>query len=102
MKNKYVFSCGDINGIGPEIVIKSLNQLSKKKGNQFIFVCPQNVFNQVSSFIQPKFQYKVVSKITEIDTSKVILFDIGNFKINYWKSHKNIRQGFISCSPEIL
>ncbi len=85
MKNKYVFSCGDINGIGPEIVIKTLNQLSKKKGNQFIFVCPQNVFNEISSFTQPMFQYKVVSKISEIDNTEVILFDIGNFKINTGK-----------------
>jgi 4-hydroxy-L-threonine phosphate dehydrogenase PdxA len=40
---KFVFTCGDINGIGPEIVIKTLNRIHET-GDKYIFLCPGNVF----------------------------------------------------------
>jgi 4-hydroxythreonine-4-phosphate dehydrogenase len=85
MKKRYIFTCGDINGIGPEIVIKSLNRLSGKKANQFIFVCPGNVFKETSSFIKPSFGVKIVKKIDELNDESIILFDIGTFKLNTGK-----------------
>ena len=45
--NKFIFTCGDINGIGPEIVIKALNHLvEKRKNDRFYFICPSNVFKR--------------------------------------------------------
>lgn len=89
MKKRYIFSCGDINGIGPEIVIKSLNRLSGKKGNQFIFICPGNVFKEISSLIRPSFKVKVVKKVDEIDGEDIILFDTGMFKLTSGKPTKS-------------
>ncbi len=79
MRNRYIFSCGDINGIGPEIVIKALNRIAGKKGAQFIFTCPENVFNETSRLVPPAFNYKTVNKIDEISEEKVILFNTGKF-----------------------
>lgn len=80
MKKRYIFTCGDINGIGPEIVIKSLNRLYGRKGNQYIFICPLDVFQITSSFVKPSFNPKIVTKINDIGDEKIILFDIGKFK----------------------
>lgn len=55
--NRFLFTCGDINGIGPEIVIKSLNKLTVKTRNKFYFVCPQNVFSKIIKKIPAEFDY---------------------------------------------
>ncbi len=56
--SKFVFTCGDINGIGPEIVIKTLNRIIKgRTKNQFVFICPENIFNDVSKIVKPKFDF---------------------------------------------
>lgn len=61
--SRFVFTCGDINGIGPEIVIKALNKLSSKsKSAQFILIFPENVFASVTKLIKPKFSYDIVEK----------------------------------------
>jgi 4-hydroxythreonine-4-phosphate dehydrogenase len=82
MKKRYIFTCGDINGIGPEIVIKSLNRLHGRKGDQFIFMCPLDVFKKTSSFVRPSFKPKIVKKTNEIGDEGIILFDIGRFRLN--------------------
>ncbi len=88
MKKRYIFSCGDINGIGPEIVIKSLNRLFGKQGNQLIIICPGNVFKETSSFVKPAFKVKVVKKIDEINGAEIILFDTGSFSLSSGKPTK--------------
>ncbi len=82
MRNRFIFTCGDINGIGPEIVIKSLNHLSQKKNNQLIFICPSNVFEAAACITNPDFKFKKVKKLNEIDNENIILFDSGRFKLN--------------------
>jgi 4-hydroxythreonine-4-phosphate dehydrogenase len=54
----FVFTCGDINGIGPEIVIKAINRV-KDTDNRFIIIIPENIFENVSSAIQPLFEFAV-------------------------------------------
>jgi 4-hydroxythreonine-4-phosphate dehydrogenase len=59
--SKFIFTCGDTNGIGPEIVIKSLNQLIKKKKNhKFFFICPANIFNKTISIHKPTFKFHCI------------------------------------------
>ncbi|AFH49321.1 4-hydroxythreonine-4-phosphate dehydrogenase [Ignavibacterium album JCM 16511] len=66
MKNKFLFTCGDINGIGPEISLKLFNQLLKKKtSDHYIFLCPLNVFEYYLKLLNLKFSYQVISEITE-------------------------------------
>lgn len=62
---RFVFTCGDINGIGPEIVIKALNKIFlKSKSSSFIFVIPENVFNSVIKLVKPQFDYEIIRDIS--------------------------------------
>jgi 4-hydroxythreonine-4-phosphate dehydrogenase len=54
----FIFTCGDINGIGPEIVIKTINKL-KNSNNHFIFITPVNSFEITSEIIKPEFTFSI-------------------------------------------
>ncbi len=60
---RFVFTCGDVNGIGPEIVVKSLNKLwlSKKKSKYF-FICPENILKSTLKQVKPKFDFEITSQ----------------------------------------
>ena len=64
----YVFTCGDINGVGPEIVVKSLNRIYDPSNHNITFICPQNVFIEVLSVIKPKFKFRIVNKLREVSS----------------------------------
>ncbi len=89
MKKRFIFSCGDINGIGPEIVIKSINRLAGRRDCQFIFICPLNVFNHTASYLKPSFKYKTITKYDELGRDKILLFDSGKFNLSPGKSTKS-------------
>jgi 4-hydroxythreonine-4-phosphate dehydrogenase len=73
MMDKLVFTCGDINGIGPEIVIKTLNKLSSLKAKSiFYFAIPENVFQKVIKLVKPAFTYEVKSDIKTIESNKFV------------------------------
>lgn len=81
---KFVFTCGDVNGIGPEVVIKSLNRITKKNNYKFIFICPENVFRHYSSVCKPEFDYKIIKASENSENSSgVSILDIGKCKINF-------------------
>jgi len=68
----YVFTCGDINGIGPEIVVKTINKKLPSKNRKIIFICPKNVFENTTRIITPLFSYKLCKKLpVKIDTNSV-------------------------------
>ena len=75
---KYVFTCGDINGIGPEIVIKALNKLYLKKQSSFIFICPANVFRSIIKKNPVNFEYEITDKTVLSEKKKIQIIDIGN------------------------
>ena len=76
---KIVFTCGDINGIGPEIAIKALNKIySLDKKSQFILIIPKNIFELTSKLIPPKFEFKIIDKIKSNDISSQVLVHITN------------------------
>lgn len=76
-----VFTCGDINGIGPEIVVKSLNQISSLSKQKIIFACPKNVFLKTISSISPEFPYTIVKSVpNDLKHNSVLILDIGNYK----------------------
>jgi 4-hydroxythreonine-4-phosphate dehydrogenase len=85
---KFIFTCGDINGIGPEIVIKTLNRICSQKNTQFYFVCPANVFSETIRNIKPKFKYEVVKKFDKNLITQVQIIDIGNGQITPGKPTK--------------
>lgn len=55
----FIFTCGDINGIGPELVIKTLNRVVKQTRDKYFFICPENVFLKEISKTKPSFKYEV-------------------------------------------
>ncbi|HSW54603.1 MAG TPA: 4-hydroxythreonine-4-phosphate dehydrogenase PdxA [Ignavibacteriaceae bacterium] len=85
---RIVFTCGDINGIGPEIALKALNKItSKNKATQFILIIPENVFTKASLLIRPRFGFQKVEDImfNNIDSSQVIILTTKSFKQNISK-----------------
>jgi 4-hydroxythreonine-4-phosphate dehydrogenase len=87
--NKFVFTCGDINGIGPEIVLKTLNRITKKTKNRFIFICPSNIFFNCSKTIKPLFDFEFRKKTDVLSTAQVNILDIGKTQQNIGKSTKH-------------
>ena len=83
---KFVFTCGDINGIGPEIVIKTLNEISSKTKNKFYFVCPSDVFKETTKFVKPKFKYEIVEKVDKLSPFPVQIIDLGSARISPGKA----------------
>jgi 4-hydroxythreonine-4-phosphate dehydrogenase len=85
---RIVFTCGDINGIGPEIALKTLNKISSRnKDAQFIFIIPENVFKKTSLLIRPLFKYQIVNDLgfKNNNPSQVIIFTTKSFKQNIGK-----------------
>ena len=85
-----VFTCGDINGIGPEIVVKTLNKKKVSKKRKIIFVCPSNVFQNTISKITPSFSYSIVKAIpSKWNVDDVLVLDVGKCKQSLGKVTKS-------------
>jgi len=54
----FVFTCGDVNGIGPEIIIKTINRI-KDNDNRFIIIIPLNAFEETLKITKPNFDYSI-------------------------------------------
>ena len=78
--NTFIFTCGDINGIGPEIVVKTLNRIVKRSNKKFIFICPKNVFLNEIKKIKPTFTFEVTNFTDFSSDFYVSIIDIGNYK----------------------
>lgn len=85
----YVFTCGDPNGIGPEIVIKTLNDAVSSK-YRLIFAVPAKVFEEAAKIVKPKFGYEIVSRLSKINEikSNVVILNIPGGKITPGKPTK--------------
>ena len=81
--NKFVFTCGDINGIGPEICIKALNKICNPQKNKIYFVCPSNIFHAIANKIKTNFRFEFATKTpdTSSDSSVVSILDFGKPKM---------------------
>jgi len=78
--NKFAFTCGDINGIGPEIAVKALNKLYKRKSTGLIFICPENVFRQTIKKTRIDFKYDIIDKkeLTGLQNVSVLNIDVAD------------------------
>ena len=82
--NNFVFTCGDVNGIGPEIVFKTLNHLTKiKNSDRYFFICPSNIFKSISIKIKPQFEFSLF-------TSKPVLNSISKANIILLPNSKSV------------
>jgi 4-hydroxythreonine-4-phosphate dehydrogenase len=79
--SKFIFTCGDVNGIGPELAIKTINIItSTNYPEKLYFICPSNVFYNTIKHINPEFKYELVQDINKETNSFVTVIDIGNAK----------------------
>lgn len=99
--NKFVFTCGDINGIGPEIVIKTLNNLTCYKTlHKYFFICPLNIFKTTSLRIKPTFTYEIENKKEPESSASVTLINPGTARQSIGKP--TITSGKIAFKSLIL
>lgn len=82
MMDRFAITCGDINGIGPEIVVKSLNQLtSRKKKSKYYFICPENIFQKTINQVKPTFEYDIVTHNNAYKSlKKISVIGLQNFR----------------------
>ena len=72
-----VITCGDINGIGPEVAVKAMNSL-RGKDFRFLFVAPSSVLSMYPSEID----FKIVDNFEAVDDGENYLIDMGEADIN--------------------
>lgn len=85
------FTCGDTNGIGPEIVLKTLNRINLSS-QKIIFICPKNIFDNTIKIIKPNFEYKIVKKLPDkFNKNEIVVLDTGYTKQNY--GHPTVASG---------
>lgn len=77
---RFAITCGDINGIGPEITIKSINKIYSPDRRQIIYFCPANIFKSAAKKTKPQFDFQILKKLESISQTqkKVIIFDLGD------------------------
>ncbi len=77
--DNFIFTCGDINGIGPEISIKSINKLYSEEKYKITLVIPQNVFEYYKEQIAVQFPFEITNSLvdSDINNGKVSILDIG-------------------------
>ncbi|KAF0151319.1 MAG: 4-hydroxythreonine-4-phosphate dehydrogenase [Ignavibacteria bacterium] len=85
-----IFTCGDINGIGTEIIIKSINKLFNPQKRKIVFLCPANVFEKNASIANPKFPFKFLKRenLDSLSSSYVSIIDLCNAKLDFGRATK--------------
>ena len=91
---KYVFTCGDINGIGPEVVIKAINKVYHPGNYKIYFLCPLDVFQTTIQKIIPTFPFSIYKKYEINNTSNVMVLDFARTNQELGKPTK--KSGLVS------
>lgn len=83
----FVFTCGDINGIGPEISLKAIANIRSRFKKKIVFLCPEQVFDSVRKFVSFEMHYEIISSFSEIsdDDSVISIVDFADAQPQYGK-----------------
>ena len=76
------FSIGDINGIGPEILIKSLSNHNLTKLFTPLVYCNFEIIDFYSKILKKKLVYEKIDSLNKIKPNKINLIQITNNRIN--------------------
>ena len=76
------FSIGDINGIGPEILIKSLSNHNLTKLFTPLVYCNFEIIDFYSKILKKKLVYEKIDSLNKIKPNKINLIPISNNRIN--------------------
>lgn len=80
---RVVFTCGDVNGIGPEIAVKAFTKIiNKNNNNQIIFVCPKKIFDHYYKLTKATFKYQVVNELA-LSKSHLNFIPLSDSKIKF-------------------
>lgn len=84
---KFIFTCGDINGIGPEIAVKAINAIQVENHTKIYFLCPDNVVSETFKFVTPTFNFEVVKSFEQAseDFHKVSIIEFTKAAVSYGK-----------------
>ncbi|NCS88738.1 MAG: 4-hydroxythreonine-4-phosphate dehydrogenase PdxA [Ignavibacteria bacterium CG2_30_36_16] len=74
----FIFTCGDVNGIGPEITYKVLQKFSVRSNDEFIFIVPLRVLNKLSKQFG-ELDYQLLRNPDDKRKKKVSIIDLGNY-----------------------
>lgn len=89
MENKFLFTCGDINGIGPEISVKLFDYYFGTKSKfHLIFISPLNLFELYYKKLKCNFSFDVVEKITQTKPNQLNIVTLPDLKIEIGKPTK--------------
>lgn len=88
--NRFVFTSGDINGIGPEIAIKVFNVIFPSQKQKIIYVSPSNIFLKSIENIKPGFEFEFVKPNLPVDSNpkKISVIDLGEVTADIGKPTK--------------
>ncbi len=86
--NNFVFTCGDTNGIGPEIAVKALNKIYSNPNNNFVFICPKNIFKETIKNVPASFNFKIKNLWSEPEPGMVTILNIKNPELEWGKPTK--------------
>ncbi len=67
-------TCGDINGIGPEIIIKSLNRIYSSLEDELIVIIPESIFNKAVELVKHNFPFTTFDKKLKSSKGIKLLF----------------------------
>ncbi|HPP32875.1 MAG TPA: 4-hydroxythreonine-4-phosphate dehydrogenase PdxA [Ignavibacteriales bacterium] len=81
-------TCGDINGIGPEIALKAIHYFSKTKNIRFIFIVPENIYEYYSKILNLPNNFKIVTDIEQINDNNNYIFSLGKIDTEFGKPSK--------------
>ncbi len=81
---RFVFTCGDINGVGPEIAIKVFNEIYPAQKSKIIFVTPSNIFLKSIENLKPQFKFELIKPQSLIDDNPeyISIIDLGEVPQN--------------------
>ncbi len=74
----FVFTCGDINGIGPEIAYKALRRISPISNDKFIFVTPVKLLSKLKK-LHGSIEYQLLKNPSDEQKKKISIIDLGNY-----------------------
>jgi 4-hydroxythreonine-4-phosphate dehydrogenase len=75
--SKFAITCGDINGIGPEIILKAIAGLASKKRKFFIYI-PANVFERYRKKFNVSVSYEIIKDEEQAsDKYNIHICDLG-------------------------
>lgn len=87
---KIIFTCGDTNGIGPEVAVKTLQKLyDLRVKEQIIFISPVNVFIKYYHLTYSGFPFHVLDRTNLINSpERIIIYGLPEVNMTVGKPTK--------------